>query len=143
MRGDRPAPVRTSIDAIVEDARAGVARLTPQGAFNAAAAGAVIVDVRSADEQRRQGVLVPGAVRHPLSVVLWRLDPEVETSNEKLPLDTRLVVVCREGYCSSLAARELRRIGFAEATDVIGGLEAWVAGGLPVEPYGSRDGRPG
>jgi len=56
----------------------------------------------------------------------------VATRNPKLPLDTQLIVVCREGYCSSLAAAQLRELGFARATDVVGGVEAWVAAGLPV-----------
>ncbi len=67
--------------------------------------------------------------------MLWRLDPSVLTSNPKLPLDSRLVVVCREGYSSSLAAVWLQDIGFADATDVVGGVAAWHAAGLPLEPY--------
>ncbi len=94
----------------------------------------MLVDIRSEDERRRQGVLVPGAVHHPLSVVHWRLDPAVPTSNPKLPLDAHVILICREGYSSSLAAALLRRIGFPRATDVIGGVDAWVAAGLPVGP---------
>ena len=95
----------------------------------------VLVDVRSEDERRRQGVLVPGARHHPLSVVHWRLDPAVRTSNPKLPLDTQVILICREGYSSSLAAALLRAIGFEHATDVVGGVDAWRKAGLPVEPY--------
>jgi rhodanese-related sulfurtransferase len=83
-------------------------------------------------------VLVPGAVHHPLSVVHWRLDPAVATHNPKLPLDTHVILVCREGYSSSLAAAVLRAIGFPRATDVIGGVDAWREAGLPLEPYGDR-----
>ena len=61
------------------------------------------------------------------------------TSNAKLPLDSWLVVLCREGYSSSLAAVWLQDIGFARATDVIGGVAAWRRAGLPVEPYGKAD----
>ncbi len=125
---------RRSIDHLVEDARRTLRRLTPHEAWAAARDGAVLVDTRSEDERRRQGWLIPGAEHHPLSTVLWRLDPAVETHNAKPPLEARLVVVCREGYSSSLAAHWLQRIGFAEATDVIGGVEAWLAAGLPVEP---------
>jgi rhodanese-related sulfurtransferase len=67
--------------------------------------------------------------------VLWRLDPAVATSNPKLPLDSDLIVVCREGYSSSLAAVWLQDIGFQTATDVIGGVAAWHAAALPLEPY--------
>ena len=83
------------------------------------------MDTRSPDEQREQGALVPGAVRHPLSVVLWRLD--------ELPRETRVILICRHGYSSSFAAAQLAELGFA-AADVIGGVEAWQAAGLPVEP---------
>ena len=97
--------------------------------------GAVLVDVRSEDERRRQGVLVPGALHYPLSVVHWRLDPDVPTRNPKLPLDAQVIILCREGCSSSLAAALLRAIGFANATDVVGGVDAWRRAGLPVEPY--------
>ena len=97
--------------------------------------GAVLVDVRSEDERRRQGVVVPGALHHPLSVVHWRLDPAVRTRNPKLALDAHVIVLCREGYSSSLAAALLRVIGFPRATDVVGGVDAWREAGLPLEPY--------
>jgi rhodanese-related sulfurtransferase len=126
---------RRTIDDVLAAARDGLRRLTPREAHDAAARGAVLVDVRSEDERRRQGVLVPGAVHHPLSVVHWRLDPGVRTHNEKLPLDTHVILLCREGYSSSLAAALLRAIGFSDATDVIGGVDAWRKDGLPVEPY--------
>lgn len=123
---------RKTIDDLLSDARAGVPRLTAREAFAALSDGAVIVDVRSDDERERQGYL-PGVVHHPLSVALWRLDPDQPTSNPKLPLDTRVLLICREGYSSSLAAAQLRELGFANATDVIGGVDAWIVAGLPVE----------
>ena len=126
---------RTPIDELVERARERLQRLTPAQAWQEAQNGAVLVDTRSEDERRRQGWLLPRASHHPLSTVLWRLDPSVLTSNPKLPLDSRLVVVCREGYSSSLAAVWLQDIGFADATDVVGGVAAWHAAGLPLEPY--------
>ena len=97
--------------------------------------GAVLVDTRSPDQQERQG-LIPGAVHHPLCTLLWRLDPGCATSNEKLPLDAEVMLICREGYSSSLAAAQLRKIGFALATDVIGGVDGWKAAGLPVSDAG-------
>jgi rhodanese-related sulfurtransferase len=126
---------RRSIDEILAEARRGLRRVTPAEAYAAALDDAVLVDVRSEDERRRQGVLVPGAFHHPLSVVHWRLDPDVPTRNPKLPLDARVILLCREGYSSSLAAALLHAIGFARATDVIGGVDAWRQAGLPVEPY--------
>jgi rhodanese-related sulfurtransferase len=94
-------------------------------------AGGILVDIRSGDERDQQGAAVPGALEIPLSVVLWRLDPDTETSGPKLPLDARVMLICRQGYSSSLAASQLREIGFTHATDVIGGVEAWLAAGRP------------
>jgi rhodanese-related sulfurtransferase len=126
---------RRTIDDVLAEAREGLRRLSPKEAHQAAAAGAVLVDVRSEEERRRQGVVVPGAVHHPLSVVHWRLDPAVRTRNRKLPLETHVILLCREGYSSSLAAALLRAIGFQRATDVIGGVDAWRESGLPLDPY--------
>jgi rhodanese-related sulfurtransferase len=126
---------RRTIDQVLAEARAGLRRLTPAEAQRAAQGGAVLVDVRSEDERRRQGVLVPGAIHHPLSVVHWRLDPAVATHNPKLPLDAHVILLCREGYSSSLAAALLRAIGFERATDVVGGVDAWRDAGLPLELY--------
>jgi rhodanese-related sulfurtransferase len=113
-----------SIESLLADARAGLRRLTPEQAFAAAQDGAVLVDTRSADEQQEQQGVIPGAVHHPLSVVLWRLD--------ELPRDTRVILICRHGHSSSLAAARLQELGFRNATDVEGGFDAWVAAGLPV-----------
>ena len=114
------------IDSLLGEARAGLVRLTPEQARAACKEGALLVDTRSRDEQREQGGAIPGALHHPLSVVLWRLDA--------LPRDTRVILICRQGYSSSLAAAQLQELGFGEATDVEGGSEAWEAAGLPMEP---------
>ena len=66
------------------------------------------------------------ALHHLLSVVLWQLD--------ELARDTRVILICRHGYSSSLAAARLQELGFRRATDVDGGFEAWQAAGLPMEP---------
>ncbi len=124
---------RRTVDDLLAEARKGLDRVTPEQAFEALRAGGVLVDVRSQDERERQGI-VPGAVHYPLSVVLWRLDPAQETGNPKPPLDARVMLLCRQGYSSSLAAAQLQAIGFTRATDVIGGAEAWTEAGLPVSP---------
>jgi rhodanese-related sulfurtransferase len=113
------------IASLLADARATIARLSPEDAYAAQQDGALLVDVRSAVEQREQGVLITAAAHHPLSVVLWRLD--------SLPRETRVVLLCRHGYSSSLAAAQLAELGFDRPGDVAGGVEAWVAAGLPVE----------
>ena len=117
-----------SVESLMADARAGLRRLTPEQAFAAAREGAVLVDTRSGDEQREQRGVIPGAVHHPLSVVLWRLD--------EFPRDARVILICRHGRSSSLAAARLQELGFRDATDVEGGFEAWAAAGLPVDAVG-------
>jgi rhodanese-related sulfurtransferase len=117
-----------SIESLLADARAGLRRLSPEQAFAAAQDGAVLVDTRSTDEQQEQRGVIRGAVHHPLSIVLWRLD--------ELPRDTRLILICRHGYASSFAAARLQELGFRNATDVVGGFDAWAAAGLPVDAVG-------
>jgi rhodanese-related sulfurtransferase len=118
------------MESLLAHARAGLKRLTPEQAHDEQQEGAVLVDTRSTDEQREQRGVIPGAVHHPLSVVLWRLD--------ELPRDTRVILICRHGYSSGLAAARLQEIGFRDATDVEGGFEAWAAAGLPVTAVGSN-----
>jgi rhodanese-related sulfurtransferase len=122
---------RRTIDETYEEVARRLGRLTAAEAGEAVRAGAVLVDTRSRGEQHAQGY-VPGAVHHPLAVLARRLDPDCPTSNEKIPLNAPVVLICREGYSSAFAAQQLREIGFAHATDVIGGVDAWIAAGLPV-----------
>jgi rhodanese-related sulfurtransferase len=122
------------IDELLERSRAGLRRLTPEQAHAAARAGAVIVDTRPIDQRRRQGV-VPGAVVIGRNVLEWRSDP-TSGYGDAAVTDRRgeLIVMCAEGYSSSLAAATLQAIGVAGATDMVGGFLAWEAAGLPVEP---------
>ncbi len=120
------------VTAVLAASRAGVGRLDPAGLLEAAARGALVVDTRTEAQRRRQGEL-PGAVVIDRTVLEWRLDP---ASPDRIPeargYDLEVVVVCRQGYSSSLAAASLRAVGLARATDLIGGVEAWVAAGCPV-----------
>ena len=122
---------RKTIDETYEEAARRLGRVTAVEAWEATRAGAVLVDTRSPDQQKAQG-FVPGAVHHPLSVLAWRLDPDCPTSNEKIPLDADVLLICREGFSSVFAAEQLREIGFERATDVIGGVDAWIRAGLPM-----------
>lgn len=86
-----------------------------------------------------QGEL-PGALVIDRTVLEWRLDP---TSPDRIPEATvgqRFIIVCRQGYSSSLAARDLRELG-VDAGDLIGGMAAWLAAGLPVNAGGPVDER--
>lgn len=127
---------RTTIRDLLDEARSRLDRLEPAEARAAQSAGAILVDTRSADERRRDGV-IPGALHVPRSVLEWRLDPDTEPayrSPHVTGLDRQIVVVCAHGYSSSLAAATLQRLGFSQATDLAGGFEAWKEQGLPVSP---------
>jgi rhodanese-related sulfurtransferase len=116
----------------LEDARRELARLSPGVAHAAMGDGAALIDIRS-DAQRSADGLIPGATFVPRNVFEWRLDPESEHRHDELACRDRLVIViCNEGYQSSLAAVTVRRFG-VDATDVIGGFQAWREAGLPVD----------
>ncbi|MEU3729447.1 rhodanese-like domain-containing protein [Streptomyces sp. NPDC033538] len=123
----------TGIDALLERVRSGYRRIAPRAAYDAAEAGtALLVDIRYAALRERDGV-IPGALLVERNELEWRLDPR---GSHRLPEatgpDLRVVVVCDEGYASSLAAESLHRLGLYRATDLIGGFQAWRAEGLPV-----------
>jgi rhodanese-related sulfurtransferase len=124
---------RRGIDEVLAEARTRLHRLTPAEAATAVGEGAVLVDTRDGDLCARDGH-IPGSVHVPLSVLEWRVDP---TSGHQSPLlagrEDRLILICHEGYSSSLAALRLQELGFANTTDVIGGFVAWAAAGLTVE----------
>jgi rhodanese-related sulfurtransferase len=122
-----------SADELLSLARHGLARLSPTEAFEEAKTGATIVDIRS-DGQRGADGLIPGAVFVPRNVLEWRLDPGSEHCDPELARrDRRLILICNEGYQSSLAAATVRRFG-VNSTDVVGGFQAWREAGLPVDP---------
>jgi rhodanese-related sulfurtransferase len=126
---------RRSVDDLLRDARSRLQRLNPQEAREAMDRGeAVIVDVRSDHQRERDGV-VPGVIHHPRNVLEWRADPANDACDERIArYDARVVVMCDEGYQSSLAAAVLQDLGIEQATDLDGGFQAWRAAGLPVEP---------
>jgi rhodanese-related sulfurtransferase len=127
---------RTTIDEMLEQARTRLERVGPREALDATRdEGALIVDIRSELNRERHGA-IPGAVWHPRNVVEWRADPASGYDDPALSgdLGRRLIVVCDEGYQSSLVAATLQDLGFTRATDLVGGFVAWRAAGLPVEP---------
>ena len=130
---ERAAGPPTSVEQLLADARAGLKRLTPEQAHAAMTAGALLVDIRS-DSQRARDGLIPGARFVPRNVLEWRLDPGCPHRDPELGRrEARVVLLCDEGYQSSLAAGTVRSFGVSAATDVIGGFRAWRAAGLPVE----------
>lgn len=119
------------VDAVLAKAREGMDRLDPHETLAAVAAGALLIDTRTDRQRARQGEL-PGAIVIDRTVLEWRLDPRSDARiPEATDHDLHIVVVCRQGYSSSLAAASLRALGLRRATDLAGGVEAWLAAGLP------------
>ena len=129
---------------LLADARERIARYEPQKAQERALNGSVIVDLRSHDERARRGV-IPGSVHVPRSVLEWRVDPGSGWSNPLVSdKDVELILVCHEGYSSSLAAASLRGIGRSRVADLVGGFHAWRDAGLETIPAPPpADGLPG
>jgi rhodanese-related sulfurtransferase len=124
----------TKLDALLATARERLDRTTPERAAVELREGAVMVDVRPVEQRERDG-LVPGAIVIARNVLEWRCDPAGEARDPRLAEPgRRLIVMCDEGYQSSLAAATLQDIGLPRATDLVGGFQAWRAAGLPVEP---------
>jgi len=125
------------IDEILAKARAGLDRVEPAEADRLRQDGALLVDIRPLHNRVAEGE-IPNAVPIERIVLEWRLDP---TGDHRLPgitADTTVVVLCNEGYSSSLAARDLRELGLRRATDLVGGFRAWHAAGLPVQEGGTQ-----
>jgi rhodanese-related sulfurtransferase/predicted metal-dependent enzyme (double-stranded beta helix superfamily) len=122
------------IDELLAEARSGLRRIRPEAAFAALTDGAALVDIRPLEQRIVEGE-VPGAIIIGRNVLEWRLDPASEARIPALARpEVRIIVMCSQGYASSLAATSLRRIGLAEATDLEGGFQAWQAAGLPTRP---------
>ena len=115
----------SAIDTLLARAREGLDRVEPRDLDAEVAAGALVVDIRPVEQRDRDGEM-PGALVVDRNVLEWRLDP---TSPHRLPQapdpDGRVILVCNEGYSSSLAAATLQQLGLRRATDLVGGFTAW------------------
>jgi rhodanese-related sulfurtransferase len=133
----RPPGART-IEEILEAARARLSRVTPREAFRDVADGGVLVDIRPAAQRADQGE-IPGSTVIERNHLEWRLDPSCDA---RLPwvtgYDHRIIVLCVDGYTSSLAAASLQDLGLSRATDMTGGYRAWTTEGLPTAPAAAR-----
>ncbi len=121
-----------SIDELLTAARERLVRVEPVEAYAEYLRGAVLVDIRPAAQRAAEGE-IPGALIVERNVLEWRFDPR---SDARLPVadryDLRVIVLCSEGYTSSLAAASLQDLGLHRATDLVGGFVAWRRAGLPV-----------
>lgn len=131
--GNSTAEPPVGIDEFLERVRAGYERIKPLEAYEAFQGGeALLVDIRYAALRERDG-LIPGALVVERNELEWRLDPQgSHRAPEATSHDLRVVVICNEGYASSLAVETLRRLGLRRTTDLVGGFQAWRAEGLPV-----------
>ena len=125
-----------NVEDLLAEARAGLPRLTPQETAAAAGRGAVLVDIRPHAFRADEGE-IPGALIVERNVLEWRFGPTSEWRLPQAGADVEVVVVCNEGFTSSLAAHALRRLGVRRAADLDGGFRAWKAAGLPTVPGGS------
>ncbi|MFF8993920.1 rhodanese-like domain-containing protein [Streptomyces sp. NPDC014983] len=126
-----------SIDELLERVRTGYRRIEAREAYDTARTGdALLVDIRYAALRERDG-LIPGAVVVERNELEWRLDPR---GSHRIPEatshDLRIVLICNEGYASTLAAASLHQLGLNRATDLVGGFQSWRSAGLPVAPAG-------
>jgi rhodanese-related sulfurtransferase len=132
-RDGQEALMAPTIDEVVERARRRLVRVTPEQAAAELAQGALLVDTRTESQRAVQGE-IPGAVVIDRTVLEWRLDPTSPSRIEQArDHQIRVIVVCTQGFSSTLAAASLQDIGLVNATDVIGGFEAWQSAGLPIK----------
>ncbi|MEU1606314.1 rhodanese-like domain-containing protein [Micromonospora matsumotoense] len=126
-----PPPGSRGIDEILAEARTRLRRLDPEQAHLAHRGGSLMVDIRPAAQRAAHGT-VPGALVIERNVLEWRLDPRCPARlPEAVGYDLQVLVICQEGYTSSLAAAALQDLGLRRATDVVGGFVAWRIAGLP------------
>jgi rhodanese-related sulfurtransferase len=127
---------RTTVHDLVAEARAQLVRMTPHtlAARLRADPDCLVLDTRTPTDRARCGTIA-GSIHLPRTTLEWRVDPSSGYSHPRIRhLEQSLVVLCNEGYSSSLAAVSLQRLGFGNATDLVGGFSAWRQAGLPVEP---------
>jgi rhodanese-related sulfurtransferase len=131
----RPLARYDGVDAMLEAARAGLDRLSARAAFQEVITdGALLVDIRPAAQRAACGEVAPWMSPRVVerNVLEWRFDPRSDARLPEAAYDARVIVLCQEGYTSSLAAHALRELGVLRATDVVGGFAAWRQAGMPI-----------
>jgi rhodanese-related sulfurtransferase len=120
-----------SAEQLLDEARSSLSRVGPHEL--AGLSDVLLIDIRPHHDRAAEGE-IPGSIPVERIVLEWRLDPNGEHRIPGFTADTTVVVLCNEGYASSLAARDLQRVGLPNATDLIGGFRAYAASGLPTRP---------
>lgn len=126
----------SAVDDLLAKARAELDRVEPAEAAALQRDGALFVDIRPYANRATEGE-IPGSVPVERIHLEWRLDPHGEHRLPGFTEDSTVIVLCNEGYASSLAARDLKRLGLRNATDLVGGFRGWLAAGLPVRDGGT------
>jgi rhodanese-related sulfurtransferase len=138
MNGAHRGRSRRTAEQLLDEARKRLERLTPERAQAASRGGALLIDIRSEPQRERDGV-IPGSRFIARNVLEWRCDSASPWHDPAVTdARARVILICNEGYQSSLAAATLQQLGLVNAADVIGGFQAWKAAGLPVRPLRSR-----
>jgi rhodanese-related sulfurtransferase len=119
-------PETITVDAWLTGARARLDRVQPQDLAQEIADGAIVIDTRDSADRAAEGAL-PGAVIVTRNVLEWRMSPSSPTRLEGITADSRVIIVCNDGFSSSIAAASLRDLGLPRATDLVGGYRAWRA----------------
>ncbi len=123
-----------TLEEMLAEARSHLARLTPNKLMTLLPHGALVLDTRTPSDRSLYGC-IPGSIHTPRTVLEWRVAPDAPLRRKEITgLDQLLVVVCNEGFSSSLAAVSLQRLGFVNATDLEGGVLAWRDAGFPLVP---------
>jgi rhodanese-related sulfurtransferase len=128
------APAFNGVDDLLDDSRSRLERLTARAAYQEVLFGrATLVDIRPQGQREQEGEVDPdlAPVVIERNVLEWRLDPRHPSSLPIADLGLRVILICQEGYASSLAADVLLRLGIHRSTDIIGGFAAWRGAGLP------------
>ena len=121
-------PETITVDAWLTEARARLDRVQPQDLAQEIADGAIVIDTRDSADREAEGAL-PGAVIVTRNVLEWRMSPSSPTRLEGITADSRVIIVCNDGFSSSIAAASLHDLGLPRATDLVGGYRAWRAAG--------------
>lgn len=129
-REGQVGPGPYGIEHLLAESREKLARVSPQEAFEVQRDGGLIIDIRPESDRLTHGE-IPGALTVERIVLEWRLDPAGSHRLTGLHPERPVVLVCNEGYASSLAAAQAQELGLTKATDLAGGFRAWKEAGLP------------
>lgn len=126
---------RRTVHDLLAEARSSLRRVAPLRAYAAMQRGVLLIDTRSDDERAKHG-WIAGSLQIPLSLLEWRADPDSDHHDPAIgDFGAPIILICAHGFSSSLAARRLQELGFVNATDVIGGFEAWKDAVLPIQHF--------